>query len=138
MGAAVQAIIADAVLRAGHIADVEVGAVNTASREIIIEIRIGKTRRQQQVLLNPGFSKGMNVEQVVIGALSIGDLLIDRLARELIDLKRIIQLAGVVSQADTKLSRLDVMRNIELKHIAMLIDIIERRANASHQPRISS
>ena len=76
--AAFQVVVAEVGLqRVRHVTDIEVRAVNAAAGEIVVQIRIGEAGGEQQILLDPGFGEGVDVERVIGGALPVGDLLFE-------------------------------------------------------------
>ena len=70
----------------------------------------------------------MDVEQVIGGALLIGDLLLGGFTGRLRDFQRVIQLAEFIAQPHAQIGRLDALGDVELKSIAVLVDVVKRGA----------
>ena len=135
MRGADQVGVADARQVGGHVTDIERGAVNVAAGEIVIQIRIRKPRGEHQVLVEPGFRVTVDVEQVITRGLPVRELLFGRGARKLIGLQRIVYPARLITQPDAGLGRFDLVGHVQLKAVAVLIDVVEGRAEAAGHTR---
>src|SRR5262249_51449366 len=92
--------------------------------------RVGITRREHEVGPEAALSESMDIEQVIGRLLPICDPLLTRLVGRLGDMQGVVQISALVAHAYPEVRGLDGFSQVELKGVAVLVDLVDGRRKA--------
>ena len=110
----------------GRVSGVEAVPVNLAAREAVLHAGIGEAGGDHDVRLDPRLRKGVGVEQVITCPLAPGEVLLNRLPRVDGGLERVVQMPALIAHAEAKIRGLDVIGQVQLKTVAVLVNVLQR------------